>query len=285
MPLHPPTPEELEAMNNEWVEPYDEATAPKGLTYATYDAKIRGPDQKASYWVILPEGYDESPSVRYSVLFWLHGGMSRGSAGATTVGRYQAAMKTGAMPQTIIVLPQGLPVGWYINSIEGDFPIEDVLIRDLLPHVDTTYRTNSRRGIEGFSMGGYGAAHLGFRYSHLFGGVSCICPAVLPSLDLEPRERVWDTFHGNQAFYDFNHPKHLVKEHQAAIRSSGLRLRLIHDAEDTRLGEACPAFIAAVKAVGVPATQTDISGSDHKPEILLDGLKDHAFSFWKDVFE
>lgn len=48
------------------------------------------------------------------------------------------------------------------------FPIEDVIIKDFVPHVDATFRTNGQHGLEGFPMGGYGSAHLGLKFSNLF---------------------------------------------------------------------------------------------------------------------
>jgi endo-1,4-beta-xylanase len=48
---------------------------------------------------------------------------------------------------------------------------EDVFIKELIPHVDATYRTIPRRegrGLEGFSQGGRGTARIMFRHPHLF---------------------------------------------------------------------------------------------------------------------
>jgi len=48
---------------------------------------------------------------------------------------------------------------------------EDVFIKELIPHVDATYRTIpgcEGRGLEGFSQGGRGTARIMFRHSHLF---------------------------------------------------------------------------------------------------------------------
>jgi len=48
------------------------------------------------------------------------------------------------------------------------------MIKDLIPYIDRHYRTIADRAgrlIEGFSMGGYGAAHLGFKYPELFGTI------------------------------------------------------------------------------------------------------------------
>ena len=54
-------------------------------------------------------------------------------------------------------------------------------MKDLIPHIDATYRTIADRGsrwVEGFSMGGFGAAHLGFKYPEIFGAVSIMSGAL-----------------------------------------------------------------------------------------------------------
>jgi enterochelin esterase-like enzyme len=69
----------------------------------------------------------------------------------------------------------------------------------MVPHIDATYRTLARResrGIEGTSLGGYGAAlHLGMTYPDLFGTISSVDPAILRDLEDEPRESTFDTNH------------------------------------------------------------------------------------------
>jgi endo-1,4-beta-xylanase len=57
--------------------------------------------------------------------------------------------------------------------------VESVLVGDLIPHIDSTYRTIATRryrAAEGFSMGGFGAAHLGFKYPEIFGAVAMARP-------------------------------------------------------------------------------------------------------------
>jgi len=48
---------------------------------------------------------------------------------------------------------------------------EDVFIKELIPHIDKTYRTIARRGgrgIEGFSQGGRGTTRIMFKHPQLF---------------------------------------------------------------------------------------------------------------------
>ena len=78
------------------------------------------------------------------------------------------------LPPCIAVLPNGMVSSFYRDAANGELPVESVIIKDLIPHVDQTYRTlaeHSGRVIEGYSMGGYGSAHLGFKYPGLFGTV------------------------------------------------------------------------------------------------------------------
>ena len=70
----------------------------------------------------------------------------------------------------------------YCDTPDGKYPVESVIMKDLIPHVDATYRTvasREGRAVEGFSMGGFGAAHFGFKYPEVFGVVSIEAPALL----------------------------------------------------------------------------------------------------------
>jgi len=74
----------------------------------------------------------------------LHGGFGNAREGAWAVAHLDRGIRSGLVPETIVVLPQALPVGWYVNSKDGKRPIEDVIVKDLVPHIDATYRTLAR---------------------------------------------------------------------------------------------------------------------------------------------
>jgi len=154
----------------EWVDP--DHSGPNGTKFKTFQSKVLG--QEVSYLVYLPPGYEEG-SRRYPVIYWLHGMGAPPRAGATLfVPRVDAAVKEGTLPPAIVVVVNGMVNAFYCDSADGKRPLESVIIKDLVPHIDQTYRTIARREgrvIEGYSMGGYGAAHLGFKYPELFGTV------------------------------------------------------------------------------------------------------------------
>ena len=195
-------------------------------------------------------------------------------------------IRAGLVPEAIVVLPQALPVGWYVNSRDGKRPIEDVLIKDLIPHVDVSYRTIDRResrGIEGMSMGGYGALHLGMKYPSLFGAISSVAPAILQDLSDEPRERTFDTFGDDEAYYDANGPWVLARANAAALRS-GCAIRLLAGDQDARLRSAIIAFRDLLAQLGIHHQFSEVKGAGHVYEDIVGGLADEGFAFWRQAF-
>ena len=166
----------------------DEAAAPR-VAFRTFESRAAA--GKVSYHVYSPAEYDE-PDARLPVLYWLHGTLG-GVAGIRPLSaHFDAAIRAGRMPPLLIVFVNGLPRGLWANSKNGSAPVETVFITELIPEVDRSFRTvPTREGriLEGFSMGGYGAARLGFSHPDLFAGISILAGGPL-DLDLDgPRAR------------------------------------------------------------------------------------------------
>jgi endo-1,4-beta-xylanase len=74
----------------------------------------------------------------------------------------------------IMVFPNGGCRSFYQDSDDsklGKVMAETTVIRELIPHIDQTYRTiptRDGRCIEGFSMGGLGAMYFAVKYPDLF---------------------------------------------------------------------------------------------------------------------
>jgi enterochelin esterase-like enzyme len=92
----------------------------------------------------------------------------------------------------IVVFVNGLPRRLWADSKNGSAPVETVFVKELIPDVENNLRsiaTREGRILEGFSMGGYGAARQGFRYPELFAGVSILAGGPF-DLDLQgPRTK------------------------------------------------------------------------------------------------
>ena len=280
----PPSPARIAELSEQWADPVTDA--PPGTSYHLFETASRGKGSKGSYLVYLPPSYETETARRYPVIYWLHGGFGNARQGAWAVEHLDRGIRAGLVPEAIVVLPQALPVGWYVNSKDGKRPIEDVIIKDLIPHVDATYRTIDRResrGIEGMSMGGYGALHLGMKYPALFGAISSVAPAILPDLKDEPRERTFDTFGDDEAYYDANGPWALARANATALRQ-GCAIRLLAGDEDARLRSAITGFHELLTELGIPHQSSEVSGAGHVYEDIVGGLGDEGFAFWRQAF-
>ncbi|MBK8023711.1 MAG: esterase family protein [Chloroflexi bacterium] len=153
------------------------------------------------YNIILPAGYDSSDQ-RYPVVYLLHGRGDTGTAWLRVHDSLDAMIAAGEIPPVIAVLPD-MPsssrASYYVDSqytgtLYESEPVETAFMQDLIPHIDSTYRTMTEREgrlVGGYSMGGYGAIRLSMAYPDRFKGALVLSPAVyfpLPPRDSSTRE-------------------------------------------------------------------------------------------------
>jgi S-formylglutathione hydrolase FrmB len=153
-------------------------TAAEPLPVKTVEFDSPSVGRKMKYNLVLPKKYEQD-TKRYPVLYLLHG----------YSGNYTnwAAMSVPAYAprhDLIVVMPD-VGNSWYANWAAGEEGQknrwEDFIIKDLIGHIDATYRTIARRegrAINGLSMGGYGSLMLGLRHPDLFCSVGSHSGAV-----------------------------------------------------------------------------------------------------------
>jgi enterochelin esterase-like enzyme len=136
------------------------AYAQKGSAYSdrVFESKLL--KQTTHYSIYLPPGYETS-TIEYPVLYLFHGGgddwrdwLLRGQAAPIA----DKAILSGEAPAMIIVMPDGIG-HWYNNKYDGTFNYEDYFFKELIPHIESTYRCRTEkryRAISGLSMGGRG---------------------------------------------------------------------------------------------------------------------------------
>lgn len=225
------------AAASQWVTP---AVTGPGLGQRIFRSPTVAAD--VSYHVFLPAAYHAEPARRFPVLYWLHGTGGGIARVAAIAARFDVAMRAGEIPPMIVVFPHGLPAGMWMDSKDGSTPIESILIKDLIPHLDACLRTiASREGrlLEGFSMGGYGVARLGFRYPQTFAGVLMLAAGPLqpelwstPRASAESRARLMNRVYGDDmGFFREQSPWNLAE--QAAKSGTRLpRLRQVVGTDD-----------------------------------------------------
>ncbi|PQO44166.1 alpha/beta hydrolase-fold protein [Blastopirellula marina] len=282
----------IDKLTKSWVDP--DKTAPAPTQYETFFSKTI--NQPVSYLVYLPPGYEQDQMQRYPVLYWLHGTGGKQSRGADLAQQLDEEIRAGQTPPMIMVLVNGLRgTTLYCDTKDGKWPLETVLMQDLIPHVDANYRTiDDRRGraIEGFSMGGFGAAHLAFKYPDKFGVVSILDPAFLIGSD--PQQAPHPTFlgqveyalDGDLKYYQENNPYKLLVANADQIRGE-MAIRLVPRARGNTQG-----FLAKCDELHALLDQNHIAHtydprkdvSVHNPNVLYDALGEEGFAFYKRAF-
>tara|TARA_R110002096_G_scaffold116864_1_gene253304 strand:- start:2768 stop:3700 length:933 start_codon:yes stop_codon:yes gene_type:complete len=139
---------------------------PAGLFHDTF--KSSSMDEKIGYFIYLPKAYEKKPERDFPVVFYLHGGRPGSEAKSIKLAPFvEKAIDAGDIQPTIYVFPNGGPMSWYnYPQIPNGFG-EDVFVKELIPHIQKTYRTREL-AIEGFSQGGRGTTRIMFRHPHLF---------------------------------------------------------------------------------------------------------------------
>jgi enterochelin esterase-like enzyme len=173
-----------------------------------------------SFHAMMPPSYDTEPDRRYPVLYWLHGS-DGGTGGIASLSQFfRDAMVNGQMPHAIVVMANGLPNSMWCDSKNGTSPVESIIIGELIPHVDRTFRTIASRAgrvVEGFSMGGHGAGRFGLKYADLFRACSLLGagPLQLDFLENDPdlapiesRRGLFEAVYGSDNdYYLAQHPQ------------------------------------------------------------------------------
>ncbi|GAB2671924.1 alpha/beta hydrolase-fold protein [Kribbella swartbergensis] len=171
---------------------------PGVITAATVRSAILGED--INYNVYLPPGYAES-TQRYPVLYLLHGRGDTMAAWTQVKSRLDDLIGSGEIPPTIAVMPDApwsSRASYYVDSAytgaDPGRPVETAFFRDLVPHVDASYRTiadRTGRAVAGYSMGGAGALRYAMAHPEVFGASIVLSPAVyvpLPPAESSARE-------------------------------------------------------------------------------------------------
>ena len=270
-----------------WLDP--NTSEPSGTHYGKLKSNLA--KSEYSYLIYLPPTYESEPARRYPVIYWLHGGGGDQRVGAFFVEGMDNAIRAKRVPETLIVLVNGVGGSLYSDFIDGTKPVESVIIQELIPHIDQTYRTvgtRETRAIEGFSMGGFGALHLGFKYPSLFGSVTGISHAPIgPDVDPEFRsQKVWQygPYQGNAEYFKDNDPFQLA-EKNADILREGTRIRLIvGDGDKPQTVARTKELHDKLDGLNVRHTLITVPGVGHQCPRLYEKMGESEFSYYSEVF-
>lgn len=252
-----------------WINP--PASRPPGVQHRIMHSKAMQRD--VGFNIFLPPDYETS-ARRYPVIYWLHGAGGNESSSLWIADEYQKAIASGLEP-AIIVFPNGGRKTEYRDWQPQNVLIETMIIRELIPHIDATFRTNATpagRSLEGMSMGANGALKLAFKYPELFHSVVAYAGSYkrLP-LDgyfpgIAPEQQAWIA--KLQQWWSADDDVFELA-HKNSARLGELRIRFVAGTKDIALGDA-EALHPWLTARGIP----------HEYEMLL-GVGHDARAYYK----
>jgi len=208
----------------------DAVPAGSRVQYKSFHSALIGRD--LNYALYLPPSY-ESSSKKYPVLYFLHGLNENEMRWSTRGGsdlmldKMVAENKIG---EFIVAIPAVDPSSFYTNARGGGAPWEDVVVKEFIPMVESTYRVNATRAtraISGISMGGYGSLKIAMKHPEMFSAVSAHSAALVPSFDsatvsgrrLDMFKALFDRIYGinfagtqDLTYWDANNPLTLAKD-------------------------------------------------------------------------
>ncbi|MEO5774921.1 MAG: alpha/beta hydrolase-fold protein [Sphingomicrobium sp.] len=146
-------------------------------------------------FVLLPPSYDSAPARRFPVVYFLHGytATAEGALGKGDFERRLNAAMAATGREFIVVVPDHYTKhggSMYSDSVTvGNF--ETFTVKELVAHIDGSYRTLAKResrGLSGHSMGGYGTMRLGIKHPELFSSIYAMNPCCLRPRSISGQE-------------------------------------------------------------------------------------------------
>ncbi len=272
----------------QWITPAIAAPRVSHRTFESAAAKT-----SVSYHIYTPGTYEREPERRFPVVYWLHGSGGGLSGIPAVAKRFDEAIQMGQLPPCLVVFVNGLEMGMYVDWSNGGAPVESMIIKDLVPHIDATYRTTpTREGrlLDGFSMGGYGAARLGFKYPEMFRAVSIMGAGPMQeTLTKTPRaskvqseELLARVYGGSQERFLEVSPRTLAKMNADAITKGSLVRMVIGDRDETY--ENNLAFHQHLESLKIPHEWRVLRGVGHDPMAVMLELGDAHWAFYRQAF-
>ena len=129
----------------------------------------------------LPPSYESSPDRRYPVVYYLHGATGTEGSVYDLGSVVQRGIRQGRLEETIYVFPNAGHFSGYRDWPDKNIKAETWIISELIPYIDTNYRTiNSRdgRALSGWSMGGGGSLRFLTKYPEMFCAAATFSAAI-----------------------------------------------------------------------------------------------------------
>jgi gluconolactonase len=233
------------------------------------------------YTIWLPPQYALEPESRFPVLYWLHGLGGSENGGRYPVESFAHAITNRVLTPFILIQPNGGAMSVYADSQDGRWLAETTLIRELIPHIDATYRTATNResrAIHGMSMGGEGALRFALKYPGLFGSVIAYAGGFVTPQELaEGRPGIFELMFGNDpAAYELSRvPRHIG----SGTGQPSPAIRIVCGTADTESLPLSRDVSRRLREAGIRHSHVEVPGAGHDVSELVNVTGPDDLSF------
>ena len=222
------------------------------------------------YNVLLPPDYDTSPDRSYPPVYYLHG---RGDdenylflpSEASVCEVLLSAMEEQRVTPCVFVMAHAGRHAGYVDAANGSVMGETMLVDELIPHIDATFRTiPTQRCLQGWSMGGQGVLVLAFKHPTLFSSVVAMAPGLCTGDELVVElPAVFATMFSSVQQHDETSAWAWAERNAEAIKASGLGISIIHGKKDPQLYRS-QRMHAVLGQWGIEHSYLEVDGVGHE---------------------
>lgn len=256
--------------------------------------------QPVRFSVCLPDGYYQEKKA-YPVVYLLHG-LGDNDFSWLEYGRIsqyaEKAVASGDAIPMIFVMPEGYR-SYYVNDYKGSFLYQDMFVNELVPYIDSLFRTvadRQHRAVMGYSMGGFGAMILHLKHPGVFGtavplSMSVRNDAQYMTEDASGWDEQWGRLFGEPglkgadrltAYYRSNSPFHLFPE-MSAGKEKALNIYMVNGDEEQTLCRSNEELHILMQQSGI-AHEYRVTDGGHSFRVWCAAIPG-ALRFISDAFE
>ena len=271
-----------------WVNPFTEdMVLPPGVHHKTFFSQSMRQD--VGYAIYLPPSYERNVSQRFPVVYYLHGGRPGSeSRSVQLTNLIHENILDEKAPPAIYVFINGGVISHYnyapLNSMG-----EDLFVRELIPHIDSTYRsiaTREGRAIQGFSQGGRGTTRIMFKHPELFSSAAAGGPGYAVEKQIYENSGVeLDTRREDASSFDFgegNDAYSLAKIY-AENDVPTLKIAIWVGTEGFNY-RATLEYMQFLDSLGIDYKSYVVGGVDHNPSKLYERIGTELMNFHANSF-
>jgi enterochelin esterase-like enzyme len=254
------------------------------IQHGTFRSSVLKSD--VGYNICLPPEYAAQSKQRFPVIYYLHGYEGNESSYLDYAKYWRDACKR--FGPSILVFVNGGETSFFCDSPDGSVPGETLVIKELIPHIDEKFRTvamREGRSLHGYSMGGFGALKLAFKFPDKFGSVVAYGATLSDAADFKKHlPKVYAQMFGNDAKRFAGNDPLALAENNATAKGSRPAINLIVGTKDDFLVRH-HSLHQKLDQLKIQNTYEEVRGAGHDKDDLYKAAALRAFEFSAKHFE